>query len=218
MLKPKASRAQWTFTELRAKWGWSELDMRREIMAGTLRPAIHFHREMHPALVIEGEPIYERANLVQVSQWLWLVPECGRQIDNFECVYVMFRDGDRAEANYLALPEPLTLTQLLVIGVVFDSNVRELEQPLAANTDLSKREERTRDLIIVNLAFHALGWDPASDRSKGVTQLVQMGQANGLPVNYDTAKRHLRIAWERCQPKLDATGDECRPYESKQTA
>jgi hypothetical protein len=206
-MKPlKVHRPQWTFREVQEHFGMkSDLDLRRLVITGVIRPAAHFSRLLQP-VQFEGDlPVVKQEELTRVRGWLWPAVERAEQVDNFETLYRLVRDRPEhsEEALYWALPEPLTLTQLLVVAVVFDENIKAIEQLQRSDPDREPtgKEERMRDKLITLLAAEHLGWLPWEDgRDMQLAGFLEAANEHRLPMSRNAVKRHLRLAWERAKP------------------
>lgn len=205
MIPIKVYRAHWTFPELQEHFRVTPLDLRRMVLSGALRPAFHMAEVLQP-VETEGSSVRECDGRGPVKGWLWAVQESAEQYGNFNCRYVQVRDRPLHEvgAKYWALPEPLTLDQILGLGVVMDGNVRAIEESVKEDPsrELSPREEKTRDRLIATMAAEILQWKPGERVDlTGLSDLVHASQAYGIPFSYNTAKDHVWRAWERAKPK-----------------
>lgn len=194
----KVYRAHWTFPELQEHFRVSPLDLRRMVLSGALRPAFHVTEALEPVTTEEGSSV--------IKGWLWAVQESAEQYGNFNCRYVQVRDRPQHEegAKYWALPEPITLDQLLGLAVVMQGNVSAIEESAKddPSRELSPREEKTRDKLIATMAAELLQWKPGERVDlAGLSDLVHASQAYGIPFSYNTAKDHVWRAWERAKPK-----------------
>lgn len=206
-------RSYYTLFEVRTRWHIPDHspDIERLVMDGTLKPCLMLRGALYPVEVRDGQAVVLRDELESVDG-VWLYPTFPRQVGPFDCVYECVSDTALpvAGATLWGLPDPLTLSQVMDSAVVMAEDVREAEEVLRdkqrlADEELSTKQERTRDKLIVALSAEILGWDPGSDRPESLphaTRLVGVAEAWGLKLSVNTVKDHLRMAWERCQPKL----------------
>jgi hypothetical protein len=208
----KIPRKYWTLDELRVKWKLApeSPDLQRLVMDGILKPCVMLATELHPVVVQDGKAAVLRDQLVLVSGQ-WLYPVYPRQVEAFNCVYDCVSDMALpvAGSTLWGLPVQLTLDDLMRSSVVMTEDVEAAEVALRqegarrnlVDDELSAKQERTRDKILVSLAVEAIGWDPASERSTGAARIVQIAEDLGLSVSVNAVKEHLRLAWDRCPPK-----------------
>lgn len=205
MIPIKVYRAHWTFPELQEHFRISPLDLRRLVLSGALRPACHFPQALQPVVMEDGLPIARADERAIVKGWLWAVQESAEQYGNFDCRYGMVRDQPlhQENARYWALPDPITLDELLGVAVVLDGNVRAIEESIKEDPerDLSSREEKTRDKLIAAFAAERLQWTGGPLNFKGLTDFCDGAAALEIGVSYNTAKEHIQLAWERAKPK-----------------
>jgi hypothetical protein len=209
----KIPRKYWTLDELRAKWKLApdSPDLHRLVMDGILKPCVMLATELHPVAVEDGNAVILRDQLELVSGQ-WLYPVYPRQVEAFNCVYECVADMALpvAGSTLWGLPATLTLNDVMRSAVVMAEDVQAAEIELrregarrnVEEDELSVKHERTRDKMLVALAVETIGWDPASERSTGAARLVEIAEGLGLPVSVNAVKDHLRLAWDRCQPKV----------------
>ena len=209
MTKLKIRRSVWTFPELgqRYKDKPPYNQIRQAVEQGVLRPSFWVNRaDMREARVEAGRVVVSK-DVQPVNGFLYPLQEYAEKFDTFDFLYPLW--GDRPQAGegcrLWAFPENITLSHIINLGVVRDEDVKAAESAGEVDRTLSTKEEQTRDAIIVALTMELYGWDPASERSTGVTGVLRLLEANGMPRSYNTVREHLKLAWQRCQPKvLDA--------------
>ncbi|MBA3773995.1 MAG: hypothetical protein H0X13_16340 [Ramlibacter sp.] len=209
----KIPRKYWTLAELRGKWKLppESPDLQRLVMDGILKPCLMLATDLHPVVVQDGQAVVLRDQLQAVSG-RWLYPVYPKQVEPFNCVYECLSDmALPVEGSTLwGVPVPLTLDDVMRSAVVMADDVQAAEAELRKegarrnieDDELSVKQERTRDKMLVSLAVETLGWEPASDRSNGATRLAEIAEGLGLKVSVNAVKEHLRLAWERCTPSV----------------
>jgi len=209
----KIPRKYWTLDELRVKWKLppESPDLQRLVMDGILKPCVMLATELHPVAVKDGNAVILRDQLELVSGQ-WLYPVYPRQVEAFNCVYDCVSDMALpvAGSTLWGLPVQLTLDDLMRSSVVMTEDVEAAEAELRKegarrnllDDELSAKQEKTRDKMLIALAVEAIGWDPASERSTGAARIVEIAEGLGLAVSVNAVKEHLRLAWDRCPPKV----------------
>jgi hypothetical protein len=200
------TRKYLTRDELLERWGLrTDLDLRRLVMDGTLRMCVMRQEELTPAEVVNGMVRPLAAGPEAVRGWLY--PQFPVQFLPFDCAYGVVSDMSTPVegCSLWALPQPITLTQLLAEGVAMLDDVLDAEAATKLDPDrqLSAREEKTRDRLLTVLAAEHLGWTPWEDgRDLKLADLLNAAKAYGVPLSRNAAKDHLRLAWERVKPAV----------------
>ncbi len=194
------------FSELARRWKLEpgSFDIHRAILNGSLRPSLYVNAPLFRIKLVDGAPLPLTGEREALSGWFY--PVYLQQIAELDCAFQLVAEvaEPTEETPLWALDTPMQLGELLQRGVVMMPDLQQTEHALGGSGDeLSAKDERTRDKMIVSMAFQLYGWDPAGDKSKGVTEMMRDAQANGIPVSYNTLKKHLRRAWERCPPLLE---------------
>jgi hypothetical protein len=176
------------------------------IMKGILKPCVWVKGEL-PELHVEGgtaTPVDVQGH--PLTRWVnaWCYPCSPTQIGAYELSYGYVCDQSGDEPRYLAIPTPLLLSDVIREGVVMVSALNEAEAELKLQQDdeLHGKERITLYRMLVTAVFEHWGWEPTSERSSAVTELVKAAEAIGQPVSYNSAKAHLHRAWAKCTPGL----------------
>jgi hypothetical protein len=200
----KVKRKWWLLQELQERWKLSLADMHRLVMDETLRPCLMLETELHPVEVIDGKAAVLKDELVPVAK-TWLYPIYPQQVGPFDCVFESVSDQARPVegCTLWGLPVPMTLEDVMRLGVVMEEDMQEAEAALTSQQDdeLHGKERITLYRLLVTSVVEQYGWDPTSERSTAVPDLVRDAEALGLSVSYNAAKEHLRRAWEKCPPQ-----------------
>lgn len=195
-----------TRDELLERFGLrTDLDLRRLVMEGVLRLCIMRQQELVPVMFIDGRA--QPLDVEPVAVRGWLYPQFPVQVMPFDCVYGVVCDMVHpVEGSSLwALPQALTLSELLAEGVAMLDDVLAAEEVMNRDPDreLSAREEKTRDRLLTVLAAEHLGWTPWEEgRDLKLGDLLKSAKDYGLPVSRNAAKEHIRLAWERVKPSV----------------
>lgn len=201
-------RDWWTVPELRERLNLADdNDIRRGVIGGNLMPSMCFTRQLQPVALAGGAWVPDGPLVMADAVRLWTVPEYAKVLDTLDACYWLLRDAPThtEDCRYFALPEPLRLADLLAACVFSEDNILAVEGIAAGlNADLDPRQERSRDKLLVAMAFEIAGWDPAGARSVGVTEIKRVCEAAGLPLSYKAVQDNLRLAWDRCPPQIDA--------------
>ena len=211
-MKIKIQRPYYTLPELAQKWSLSGLDLQRAIMAGSVKPCVMLDEYLHPVAVVDGAPVVLReAAPIKVRKWLY--PVYPVQIEPFNFRFEMLCDmAEPVEGCTLyGLPQPLTLVDLMghpLDAVVMLEDMQQAEaalRPVGDDDDLATKEKNTLSRMLVTMYVTTYGWDPRNDdeRSEGLTSLIRSAEGLGLPISYNTARKHLIACWERATPKDD---------------
>lgn len=197
-------------SELFARWRVDKAatDIHWAIMKGVLKPCIWVRGE-YAELSLDGNGGLELVEVagapVARAVNAWCYPCNPTQVDAYELAYTHVCDRSGEEPVYLALPEPLLLSDLIARGVVLMDALAEAEAALKVQQEdeLHGKERLTLYRLLVSSVCEQYGWDPAGERSTAVADLVRCSDAYGIPVSYNAAKEHLRRAWAKCPPKVD---------------
>lgn len=217
MKRLNVKRDYWALAELTERYDLKKLDspnLRWALMTGVLRPRIWFNRELPRAVYVDGMLRIDVERKELVEGWMCPLLRYGRQTDNFEMAFPVIgvdpaRDVDQP---MWALEESLTLSQILMMGVVFEDDLRAAESVDGDpnEKELSTREERTRDRMLVVMAQELYAWKP-EDGGKGLSQLVEDAKDALLPVSINSVKHHMQLAWQRSQCRKPARGKPKEP-------
>ncbi|QJW84363.1 hypothetical protein HK414_13000 [Ramlibacter terrae] len=196
MIRLNVHRESWQFPELMERWGFTrDTDVKRLIQRGELTPYATFARDLHPVAMVDGAPMVE-AELLPVHGDLWLVQGLAMKVDNFDYFYRFMSSvpnwSEGAEGQLWALPETTSSDDVLLTFVVSDDNRLAVEK---AHLDKqpSQKSQNVKDRLLVTLALDRLNWKAGKDVDfTGLTEVIDGTGAYGIPVSYNSAKKHIR--------------------------
>jgi hypothetical protein len=182
-------------------------DIHWAIMKGVLKPCIWVTGQLEEVQIERDGASVMHVNGIKLIRAVngWCEPCAATQVGAYEMLYPFVRDLTSDEPCYVALQNPLSLSDVIKQGVVMINNLVEAEAILKIQQDdeLHGKERLTLYRLLVTAVFEQYGWwDSDGGRSEAIPKLVKAAEAIGLSVSYNAAKEHLRRAWARCPPEI----------------
>lgn len=203
----KIPRDVWSLPEIHKRWKIEPLDLYRAIMAGILKPCVMLDYDLMPVAIVDGvATILPDVEPERVRRYVY--PAFVQQTEpfNFRCEYVCDMAATVEGCKIWRLPQPVTLLQLMEIAVCMREDVEEAEaalMPVRDDDTLTTKEKNSLARLLVTMYVETYGWNPDDERAEGLTSLVRSAEGLGLPVSYNTARKHLSDCWARATPKED---------------
>lgn len=119
----------------------------------------------------------------------------------FEAVFSFVTDSaNPVEGSGLwALPEPLTLSQLMAGAVVMAADLADAEAVLKFDGTMGTKEVNSVLKLVSIMAYDGFGWRNAGG-SPVVAELVGIGKSIGVDISEGTVLKVLRMAWSAYTP------------------
>jgi hypothetical protein len=181
--------------------------LHRAVIKGILRPCVLILTELQPlAMMEDGKFIRDDSADRRAHGWRYTMHKYQIQTEAFEASYYVVGDmsAPAEGCQYWDLGKPLTLSDILLHGVVMYADLIEAEKDIRTD-GYSTKEENSQLRVISALAGMYCRFDPAK-RDGLAQQISTYTKENGIYISDGTARRWLRKAMQEYPPTYLAKG------------